>query len=112
MTAKDVVLEFPNTSEREIQGEAAGRVDRGTSVDPGATVRSVPRNTKQPGPHDNLRQRQRYVVERGGGSSGTAYNKLDHEVIDQERIASFRIVARATRSDARLICWALNKAIP
>lgn len=49
-----------------------------------------------------------YIVERGSGTSGTAYNKRDHEVIDLERKAGNRIVARATRLDAELICRALN----
>lgn len=49
-----------------------------------------------------------YVVERGSGSSGTAYNKRDYEVIDLERKPGNRIVARASCLDAELICRALN----
>jgi hypothetical protein len=49
-----------------------------------------------------------YVVERGSGSTGTAYNKRDHEVIDLERKPGSRVIARATCLDAELICRALN----
>lgn len=59
---------------------------------------------------ENTKRRtmDRYVAERGGGSSGTAYNEKDHEVLDQERAASKRVICRATGSDARLIAAALN----
>lgn len=52
---------------------------------------------------------ERYVAERGSGSHGTAYNKLDHEVIDTERKPGNRIVCRATGPDARDIAAALNR---
>jgi hypothetical protein len=77
-----------------------GSAGEGTQ-DPHASVRDDEQRT--PSPHS-----YRFVVERGSGSSGTAYNKLDHEVIDVERKAGNRIVARATRRDATLICTALN----
>lgn len=53
---------------------------------------------------------ERYVAERGSGSHGTAYNKLDYEVLDRERKPGNRIVCRATRSDAVEIAAALNRA--
>lgn len=51
---------------------------------------------------------ERYVAERGSGSSGTAYNTRDHEVIDNERTAGSRVICRANGVDARLIAAALN----
>lgn len=51
----------------------------------------------------------RYTVERGSGSSGTAYNKLDHEVLDLAAQAGARVICRATRTNAHLICSALNR---
>lgn len=50
----------------------------------------------------------RYVVERGSGGSGTAYNHHDHEVIDLGGPYRRRVMARATCLDAELICRALN----
>jgi hypothetical protein len=62
----------------------------------------------RPGYGSKLPHSLQYVVERGSGSTGTAYNKRDHEVIDLERKPGNRIVARATCLDAELICRALN----
>lgn len=53
---------------------------------------------------------ERYTVERGSGSSGTAYNFRDHEVIDTARTGRNRVMCRATGSDARAIAAALNAA--
>jgi hypothetical protein len=53
--------------------------------------------------------RLRYVAERGGGSSGTAYNRLDWEVLDLERTAGRRVICRARYRDAHLIAEALNR---
>lgn len=55
---------------------------------------------------------ERYVVERGSGSSGTAYNKRDHEVLDTTRIAANRVLCRATAADAKIIAAALNASQP
>lgn len=78
----------------------SGNAGEGTQ-DPHTSVRDD--EQRIPSPHS-----YRFVVERGGGSSGTAFNKMDHEVIDMERKPGNRIVARATRRDAILICTALN----
>jgi hypothetical protein len=40
------------------------------------------------------------------------YNPLDAKVLDTEAPAGQRLVCRATASNARLICFALNLAIP
>jgi hypothetical protein len=59
----------------------------------------------QPSPGSRLRPR--YVTGQDGG-----YNPLDAKVLDTEAPAGQRLVCRATASNARLICFALNLAIP
>jgi hypothetical protein len=53
------------------------------------------------------RLRPRYVTGQDGG-----YNPLDAKVLDTEAPAGQRLVCRATPNNARLICYALNRAIP
>lgn len=53
----------------------------------------------------------RYVAERGAGSSHTAYNRRDWEVLDTERTASSRVICRANRADAAMIADALNAPV-
>lgn len=101
----NTTIQFP-----AVLRDGGGSAGRGTLNIPTSVSIDVGNPNRQPGPHSN--QRQRYIVERGGGSSGTAYNKLDHEVLDRERPAGARIVARACGRDARLIAWALNQAVP
>jgi hypothetical protein len=59
----------------------------------------------QPSPGSRLRPR--YVTGQDGG-----YNPLDAKVLDTEAPAGQRLVCRATPNNARLICYALNRAIP
>lgn len=56
--------------------------------------------------------RIRYVAERGSGVRGTAYNELDWEVLDKEAPAGRRVLCRTTQTNARLIAYALNRALP
>lgn len=56
--------------------------------------------------------RTRYVAERGGGSSGTAYNKLDWEVLDRDGAPGRALVCRTNQTNARLITFALNQVVP
>lgn len=86
----------------DLSSNSSGSAERGTQQ-PLSDVRERESLSMITPPHS-----YRFVVERGSGSSGTAYNKLDHEVIDLERTAGHRIVARATCLDAELICRALN----
>jgi hypothetical protein len=53
------------------------------------------------------RLRPRYVIGLDGG-----YNPLNAKVLDTEAPAGQRLVCRATPNNARLICYALNRAIP
>jgi hypothetical protein len=63
------------------------------------------RVSAQPSPGSRLRPR--YIIGLDGG-----YNPLDAKVLDTEAPAGQRLVCRATASNARLICYALNLAIP
>jgi hypothetical protein len=54
--------------------------------------------------------RLRFAAERGSGFSGTAYNRLDWEVVDHDAPAGRRIKCRATRQNAQDIAAALNRA--
>jgi hypothetical protein len=63
------------------------------------------RVSAQPSPGSRLRPR--YVTGQDGG-----YNPLDAKVLDTEAPAGQRLVCRATPNNARLICYALNRAIP
>ena len=62
---------------------------------------------RTPGGH-----RVRYTAERGSGNAGTVYNKLDHEVLDRDAPAGRQVICRATATNARLIAFALNEALP
>jgi len=84
------------------RGDLPPRIGAGGTPSPQAVVSRPGYGSKLP--HHSLQ----YVVERGSGSNGTAYNKRDHEVIDLERKPGSRVVARATCLDAELICRALN----
>jgi hypothetical protein len=59
----------------------------------------------QPSPGSRLRPR--YVTGQDGG-----YNPLDAKVLDTEAPAGQRLVCRCTASNARLVAYALNRAIP
>lgn len=87
------------------QDSVGGDAGRGPS-DTIAGVSKADRLDREPGPHTY----SRYFCERGSGSSGTAYNKLDHEVIDRAQTAGSQVICRATSHNARLICRALNTA--
>jgi hypothetical protein len=63
------------------------------------------RVSAQPSPGSRLRPR--YIIGLDGG-----YNPLNAKVLDTEAPAGQRLVCRATASNARLICYALNLAIP
>jgi hypothetical protein len=79
--------------------------------EPGPT----PKSFHDVGTNDRLERpglRVRYVPERGPGGNGTAYNKLDWMVLDRDAIAGRQLLCRTTQSGARLICYALNQAIP
>jgi hypothetical protein len=82
----DLSIQLPATGEREPGG-------------PPLRVQA------QPSPGSRLRPR--YVTGQDGG-----YNPLDAKVLDTEAPAGQRLVCRATASNARLICYALNLAIP
>jgi hypothetical protein len=73
---------------------------------PLSTTNSVRNGDQQALP--GSRALPRYVAERGSGSAGTAYNRLDWEVLDRTRRAARQLVCRATRDDALLIAAALN----
>ena len=59
----------------------------------------------QPAPGSRLRPR--YTTGQDGG-----YNPLDSKVLDTQAPAGQRLVCRATASNAKLIAYALNRAIP
>jgi hypothetical protein len=82
----DLSIQLPATGERE----PGGPPTHATSVQSGS------------------RLRPRYVTAQDGGS----YNPLDSRVLDTHAPAGQRLVCRATASNARLICFALNLAIP
>jgi hypothetical protein len=71
--------------------------------EPGAPPMRV--SHAQPSPGSRLRPR--YVTGQDGG-----YNPLDAKVLDTEAPAGQRLVCRCTASNARLIAYALNRAIP
>lgn len=83
---------FPGAGERE--------------PEPSSLVSSAVRNDDQG--QAGAGSRARYVAERGCGSAGTAYNRLDWEVLDRTRRAARQLVCRATREDALLIAAAMN----
>ena len=56
--------------------------------------------------------RTRYVAERGPGGNGTAYNKMDWMVLDRTAPAGGQLICRTNLSNARLITFALNLALP
>jgi hypothetical protein len=58
-------------------------------------------------PLPGSRLRPRYVTGQDGG-----YNPLDAKVLDTHAPAGQRLVCRCTASNARLIAYALNRAIP
>lgn len=86
-------------------GSGGGRAERRAQPKTQAVVGKL-------GDGRNLSPRVRFVAERGSASYGTAYNKLDWEVIDKDRSAGNQCVCRTTQSDARLIVYALNNALP
>jgi hypothetical protein len=59
----------------------------------------------QPSPGSRLRPR--YTTAHDAGS----YNPLDSRVLDTEAPAGQRLVCRCTASNARLVAYALNRAI-
>lgn len=56
--------------------------------------------------------RARYVAQRGPGGNGTAYNKMDWMVLDRTAPAGGQLICRTSLSNARLITFALNLALP
>jgi hypothetical protein len=78
---------------------------------PGLTP-SSPQDVRSGDRLENPGPRVRYVMERGSGSAGTAYNKLDFEVLDRHAMPGRQLVCRTSQAFARLITYALNRVIP
>jgi hypothetical protein len=102
-----LAIETSATESFRPHGEAG---ERGPALNPLATpsVVSSDQGEVRPG----AGSRARYVAQRGPGGNGTAYNKMDWMVLDRTAPAGGQLICRTSLSNARLITFALNLALP